>query len=281
MITYFFTASSTAVFTTTVLAPVPKLKLPREPTALPTRFRRGRWQGRAGWSAVVLLAALFSLAAYYSVDPTLTADDRQYIQLLLPGVAEGSARQAPYRAQIALVQRCQRAVEARAPSFLGIPEGLAREPKQLYLRRQGMCYDRSRVLEKMFSYLGLETRHVSLFQPEPNVNALRTLLFHHVPSHAISEVLTAQGWLMVDSNTAWLSLDRQYKPISVHQMADHYRHGKPLRWLMPVPPDDVLFYGPSSCIYIYGLYSRHGRFYPPYTSYIPDYRGRELLYNLE
>lgn len=172
---------------------------------------------------LTLLLCLSALIAHYNVDRTLTADDRHYIQLMLPGVAEGSGHQASFPAQLALVHRCQQAVRARAPRYVGIPEGQPREPKELYLRRQGICYDRSRVLEKMFLYLGLETRHVSLFEREPETNAFTTLLFHHVHSHAVSEVLTSRGWMIVDSNIPWLGLDRQHRPVSVRQMAARYR----------------------------------------------------------
>ena len=218
---------------------------------------------------------------YFNVDRTLTTDDYHYIQLLLPGVPVGSGRLLPYIRQLALVQRCQAAVRTRAPSFVGLPEGQLREPKQLYLKRQGMCYDRSRVLEKMFLYLGMATRHVALFKREPGVNALRTLLLHHVSSHAISEVLTARGWMIVDSNSPWLGLDQQHNPVSVHQLALRNSRAHPLAWLSPLPAVDIAFYGPRDCIYVYGLYSRHGRFFPPYTSFIPDYRLRGLLYNFK
>ena len=235
---------------------------------------------RVLWSVVLFMAAFSGLVAHYNVDKTITDEDRYYIQLLLPGIKEGSAQHMTYEEQVVQIQNIQRSILAHSPKMEGIPEGQPREPKQLYLGHKGLCYDRSRVLEKMCIYLGLQTRHVSLFLREPGVNPLKTLFLHHVPSHAISEVHTAKGWMLVDSNDPWLGLDEQKNPISVRQMMDEYDDKHPVRWLTPVMGAPTSFYS-MPCLYVYGLYSRHGRFYPPYTSYIPDYRVGGLLYNFE
>jgi hypothetical protein len=230
---------------------------------------------------VFLLGTLVGLINYYNVDKTVTAEDRKYIQLYLPGVVEGSGANMSYEDQIRIIQRVQQVLNERTRGWMGIPEGQPREPKQLYLEQTGMCYDRSRVLEKMFLYLGFETRHLALFTREPYVHSYTTVLFHHVPSHAISEIKTKHGWLMVDSNDIWLSLDLNNEPVSMHQLQERYLRGQiPIEWKMPVIWRDQRFYN-DRCIAVYGLYSRHGRFYPPYTSHIPDYRIRGLLYNFE
>jgi hypothetical protein len=244
----------------------------------PAPANKRRNKRRMLWSTLLFLAAFSGLVAHYNVDKTLTDEDRYYIRLLLPGVEEGIAAHLPYEGQIELLQRSQQAIAARVSTFEPIPEGQPREPKQLYLGRKGQCYDRSRGLEKIFTYLGLPSRHVSLFMREPGVKGIVSVLFHHIPSHAISEVLTAKGWMLVDSNDPWLGLDELHNPISVHQMVSSYETKRPLHWLTPKMGAPNSFYG-GSCIYIYGLYSRHGRFFPPYTSYIPDYRVRGLLYN--
>ena len=68
-------------------------------------------------------------------------------------------------------------------------------------------------------------------------------------SHAVSDVLTVDGWVRVDSNEAWVSVDG--------------------------PPPSPIYDG----VTIVGLYSQHGRFYPPFTP-IPDVNWRELHRNL-
>ena len=238
--------------------------------------RQQRWRPKLR-SILFLLLIIGSLALIFNVDRTLTAEDREYIQLYLPHVPEGVAPSLTYADQIILIERAQRAVFERTTGWVGIPEGQPREPKELYLSRSGMCYDRSRVLEKIFVYLGFPTRHLSLFTREANVAAWITLLFHHVPSHAISEVLTKKGWLMVDSNTLWVSLDAKFNPVSVPELQ---RRGLFTKWYKPIINKDRQIYN-TNFILVYGLYSRHGRFYPPFIPGIPDFRIRGLLYNFD
>jgi hypothetical protein len=232
------------------------------------------------WIGVTLLLALLSFISYCNVDRTLTDEDRQYIRLYLPGTPEGIASKLSFEEQIKLIEKAQSAVHDRTTGWTPIPEGQPREPKQLYLRRSGLCYDRSRVLEKIFTYLGFTNRHLAMFEREANIHSYETILFHHTPSHAISEVLTKKGWLMVDSNSLWISLNDDYQPVSMPQLQHYYRQEQEIHWAKPTDAQFNHFYN-SRCIALYGLYSRHGRFYPPYISGIPDYRLRGLLYNFE
>jgi len=235
---------------------------------------------RKWWFFILFFIASAALINHFNVDRTLTNEDRYYIKLYLPNVPEGIASGLSYEDQIKLVQQAQEAVHSRTIGWQGIPEGQPREPKQLYLGRSGMCYDRSRVLEKIFTYLGFSSRHLAMFERQPYQHAYSTILFHHVPSHAISEVLTKKGWLMVDSNDLWLSLDSNQRPVSMPQMQIRYRRNEKINWASMVLKHDEMFYN-ARCIALYGLYSRHGRFYPPYVSGIPDFRLRGLLFNFE
>ena len=226
------------------------------------------------------MALAVAVLGYYNVGQTLTPDDEYYLRRYLPGVPAGGAHRLSYAQQVGLIYRVQAVLGARTTGWAGLPEGTPREPRQLYTERTGMCYDRARTLEKMCRYLGFQTRHLSLFTREPFVHSYTTVFFHHVPSHAISEVLTRRGWLMVDSNDLWVALDRTGEPVSMHRMQQAFLTGRPVSWRSPTPDGDDGFYN-SRCIPVYGLYSRHGRFYPPYTSGIPDYHLRSLLYNFD
>ena len=259
------------------ILPLPLIAALPTPTVGPRRKRR--WLKLMGL-AVLVVAALIWLISHYNVDKSLTNEDRHYIQLYIPGYPEGYAQTISYAEQVALIELAQRRVGRRTTGWAAIPEGQPREPKQLYEQRSGLCYDRSRVLEKIYLYLGFQTRHLSLFTREPFVHSWQTLLFHHVPSHAISEVETKHGWLMVDPNDFWVSLNKQHEPVSMHKLQALYLRGEQPVWEETVPNTDQRFYN-DRCIPIYGLYSRHGRFYPPYTGGIPDFRARGLMYNLQ
>lgn len=244
------------------------------------RPKRSILPSRKWWFFILLFIAFAALVDHFNVDRTLTNEDRYYIKLYLPNVREGIAPSLSYEEQIKLIKQAQEAVHLRTTGWEGIPEGQTREPKQLYLGRTGVCYDRSRVLEKIFTYLGFTSRHLALYERQPYQHSYTTVLFQHVPSHAISEVLTNKGWLMVDSNDLWISLDSNRRPVSMPQMQARYRRAEKIDWATSVLKHDEAFYN-NRCIALYGIYSRHGRFYPPYASGIPDFRVRGLFYNFE
>ncbi|TYZ14287.1 hypothetical protein FY528_00730 [Hymenobacter lutimineralis] len=216
--------------------------------------------------------------AYYDIDQTVTAEDKQYIQLYLQGIPSGPASAQTYDQQLALIKAAQNVVLTHSITGVAIALGQPREPKDVYTSHLGLCYDRIRVLEKIFMKLGYQTRHVTLFADVPALSKLQELTTAGVPSHAITEVLTKKGWLAVDSNHRWVAIDAQNQPYSMENLQAKLREGKASVWLTQPEHDYQQFYS-KPCTFIYGLYSRHGQFYPPYTPGIPDYNLRELLYN--
>ena len=244
------------------------------------QVKRSIFPSRKWWGFILLFIAFTALVGYFNVNRALTNEDRYYVKLYLPSVREGIAPSLSYEEQIKLIQQAQAAVHLRTTGWKGITEGQPREPKQLYLGRTGMCYDRSRVLEKIFTYMGFTSRHLAMFARQPYQHSYNTVLFQHVPSHAISEVLTSKGWLMVDSNDLWISLDSNRRPVSMPQLQNRYRRQEKINWATSVLKHDEAFYN-NRCIALYGIYSRHGLFYPPYVKGIPDFRVRGLFYNFE
>jgi transglutaminase-like putative cysteine protease len=180
-----------------------------------------------------------------------------------------------YNAQLNFINAVQMSVLANAPLNKGIPKNQTREPKDLLSAGNGLCYDRSRTIEKILRYSGLETRHVSFYSSTDTVASLTAILKPNTPSHAVTEVLTASGWLVVDSNSKWVSVDRSNNPISIEMIAKSIKNSK--YPLFKEPPPAKIYKNPF--IHIYGLYSRHGRFYPPYN-WIPDINYQEFLHNL-
>jgi hypothetical protein len=138
----------------------------------------------------------------------------------------------------------------------------------------GVCHDRSRVIEKILRDAGFDTRHVFILSLGSR-STLEALLVPGLRSHAVTEVLTAKGWLVVDSNDPWISIDAQGNPESITRI-ETLGIAHRIRW----------YEGPPNSIYtqpfvaIHGLYSRHGQFYPPYAP-VPNVNFHELLANLE
>jgi len=147
-------------------------------------------------------------------------------------------------------------------NFNPIEHGLFREPKDIYNEQKGQCFDRSRLIEKMLTYVGLKNRHVFIFQSASYFDVF--VKSRLSKSHAVTEVLTSKGWLLVDSNSTLLPVTSR-EPISIFEAANgslsEYLKNKEETY-------EDIFSG--NFFYVYGLYSRHGMFHPPFVNYVPD-----------
>lgn len=188
-----------------------------------------------------------------------------------------------FKEQIEDIRKIQDAVLTASPKLLKIPLRQPREPKDLLEIEHGQCSDRARSIEKGLRALGFKTRFAAIFSREKTFTPPATMAIdsgRDLRSHAIIEVLTSKGWLIVDTNSRWLSLDENNQPVSLATLQD--LDDKPnLKWSKTNKGEFYwLFKGPFT--YVYGLYSRHGLFYPPYTPYIPDINWSEFIIdNLE
>ncbi|MEY4766846.1 MAG: hypothetical protein RI907_3519 [Pseudomonadota bacterium] len=236
-----------------------------------------RYVGRL-LALLTLLAAtaLISLLAYSEVDNRLTAEDVRDIDVALgPALALSKPEQLNLTAQIDLIRQVVSRVFAAAPSLHAIPEGRPREPGDVMRNGGGVCYDRSRFIEKALRSQGFETRHVALYRRLPHQAALTVLATRDTVSHAVTEVKTRAGWLLVDPVNQWLSVDARGQPVGAMQIARSHRGGPPIDW--PAKAAAPEFYT-QNFLLVYGLYSRHGSFFPPFNA-IPDVNYSELLDN--
>lgn len=222
------------------------------------------------WFVIIFVIGVF---LYNAVDNSLTEEDRQYIPKFLVGI-DPMPEKFKFKDELNFISAVQKSVIAIAPHVRGLPFDQKREPKELYIAKQGMCSDRSRVIEKILRYSGFKTRHINFYAKKGIGSALKTLLTPGGPSHAISEVLTSEGWLVVDSNVAWLSLDKNDRPVSLKDLWFSLESSKPVDWKNE--PPSFIYNEPFT--FVYGLYSRHGKFYPPYN-FIPDIHLSEFSGN--
>lgn len=176
-----------------------------------------------------------------------------------------------YDEEIKAIQLVQQSILKLAPLNEGIPLGRPREPATLIEAGKGLCYDRSRVIEKSLRLLGFAARHISIYSTT-DVSALEALITPGTSSHAVTEVLTSRGWLVVDSNSPWLSLTSEGVPVSMSVIKNSVGAAIPISWQQE-PPSDIY---KKPFVYVCGLYSRHGRFYPPFDAF-PDVNYSEML----
>jgi hypothetical protein len=92
-------------------------------------------------------------------------------------------------------------------------------------------------------------------------------------------VKTRKGWMVLGSNADWIGLNLTDQPFTIEGLQDQlYKTGEVT--LKRPPLYGICFWKSQPRFrYLYGVYSRHGRFFPPNTG-IPDYNLRMLLYNL-
>lgn len=227
------------------------------------------------WLTIVACVTFACLAPILRVDKEPTPQDRVITGFILDSFAPEAKqflRSKPrnFEEEIRAIQLAQDAVLKTTPVNEGIPELHTRELADIWALRKGVCYDRSRGMEKIIIQMGFRVRHISIYALQ-NEGVFYTLRAKQIPSHAITEVSTSKGWLVVDSNNRWISLSKESMPIPVAEMARHPRADGYLQG----PPNEI-FQHPF--IPVYGLYSRHGKFYPPYIAF-PNMNYGDILLN--
>ena len=212
---------------------------------------------------------------YHGVDNRLSESDLEYVPKYINAAAIKTGERT-YEDEIAAIRIIQDAVLSTAPVDQGIPYGQERELAELYNAKYGLCFDRSRAIEKILRFYGFQTRHIFVLSTNGKSSAAEALFTREIPSHAISEVLTQKGWLVVGSNVRWLSLDSDGNPRSMEDVKLAFAGEKEISWKEAAPP---IYTNLVPYVYIYGLYSRHGKFYPPYD-FVPDVNYSEFADNL-
>jgi len=233
-------------------------------------------------AAAALAALAFALLlAAHNVPPAGEAEDEAAARRLMAAAGRPSlARPRGFAAEVDLAYLVQQAVfdvapfEKRDPDGrkVALPMGRKRELSDLIAAGSGYCFDRSRAIETILRLHGLEVRHAALFSTAETGSALRSLVTRDVGSHALSEMRTERGWMAIDSNFRFVGVSADGE---VFDMAG-LRAFPDARWDSRNREIGPKLTRPFT--WIYGLYSRHGRFYPPYTPF-PNVNWRELLYN--
>lgn len=159
-----------------------------------------------------------------------------------------------------VLQYFQQSIQESRHAF--IPMDQPRELENWYSNRTGICWDVTRASEAFLSYLGFQVRHVSIYSLVSNSSPYIAFVTPRNASHAVTEVLTSRGWMLFDPNYGKLYVDEKGVPIAVSEVHDALKSER-----IALKSAHEIFN--SNYLAIYGLYSRHGRFYPPYVP-VPD-----------
>jgi hypothetical protein len=212
------------------------------------------------WLLVIFVVVIVALSFITNVSTHVTKSDEAVFRTILK--LEKPAGPLTYAQEIALIRSVQALIFDKVPHGEAIPDYSNREPEDLFKESSASCYDRSRTYDKIFSWLGWQTRHVFILYPEHPVTGetqsyVRSF-FTKGPNntHAVTEVKTSKGWVMVDSNSKWISIAANGLPINVDQLHEQQAH-------LPGMPN----YFNKPYIAIRGLYSRRGHLYRPFIPY--------------
>ncbi len=223
----------------------------------------------AGLALGIIVAVVLISYNLSNVPTTLTVSDIEAIKTL--GLDKKYEDISLFDKEIQCIRQIQKAILQRIPHIKGIPEGKSREPSDLLLAKKGLCYDRSRFIEKALDYYGFKVRHAGMHYskyPFP----FRYL--SKANSHAVTEVLTSKGWMLIDSSTNFIGLDRNSNVYSATTLRQKIQSQEELHEDFSVKLPN--FYKRNYSV-AYGLYSRNGMHYPPYVRGIPDINFRQFI----
>jgi hypothetical protein len=226
---------------------------------------------------VVLLMA-------FSTKPVASAEDIRYINAFLKDwniSATPAEVHQSFESEIAFIRSLQDSIVSGI-QHQEIEQNQYGNVRFYYQNRYGFCYDRVILMEKIFLYFNFNIRHVFVYYSEDTGTPEETTLSHFfkkgIGSHALTEVETSKGWMVMGSNADWIGLDEKEQPFTIRELKVNL-HKTGAVQLKEQPLHGVNFWEQHPRFrYIYGVYSRHGYFLPPYNA-IPDYNFHMLLYN--
>jgi hypothetical protein len=214
----------------------------------------------------ILLSIFIGLAAITNVPTDVTPEDEVVFRYKL-WLNPQTMRPQSFDDEIKIIRLVQQKIINVSKGNLGIREFDSREPSDLFIKKSNMCYDRSRSIEKALNFMGFQVRHVYLLYAESK-SFMSAIFSYHQGSHAATEVKTSRGWILVDSNSAWVSLAKNNVPIPADQV-----------WQSAEKFSTIPNYFKSPFWTIRGLYSRKGFFYYPYIPF-PEFNWHDFLSSL-
>lgn len=226
--------------------------------------------------ASILFLILSSIVIVHNVSGKITREDEVALNKILKNVKK--VPNGSFRQEIQHIKDIQDSVLAISPLLKKIPVRKTREPQDLLDAQHGQCSDRGRTIEKALRYHGFDVRFVSIFSRDKTFTPKATLAIdsgHDLRSHALVEVKTSRGWMFVDTNARWIALSHEDNPVSLETWK-HVQGKEGFKWVAD-NDGEIYWLLRKDYTIVYGLYTRHGLFYPPFTPYIPDVNLQTLV----
>jgi len=224
------------------------------------------WLFGCSWVRKITILSLCTILilSFNNVSKELTDEDIKS----LGSLALHYKKEKSFKHQIETIKRVQSSVFSMVEfSEEGVPIGAERRVSVIINAGKGLCYDRSWLIEKILNANGFRTRHVFVLE-NLNDSFLLSITSLNARSHAVTEVETVKGWLIVDSIDNWISLDDSENPVDFSELS------KKIKTIERVPK-----FLKTPNFYIYGLYSRSGMMFRPFLP-VPDINIFEIFYNI-
>lgn len=251
---------------------------------------------------IVLKAILFVTISFMVFIVILNAslknnrNDKMYIEYFLRDWKMTGALPVVHNSfdnQIAFISRLQDSTLVQFENGEIAPENSA-SIEYLYSNRKGLCFNRSFLQEKILRYAGFKTRHLYVYFSEDSAETKTEDVFNRrLMSHAMFEVKTKKGWMVVGTNGNWMALDKSGNPMTLGVVREKLMNNT--LSLAKSPTKGVMFFNQlpvkHNFKFLYGVYSRHGGYLEsgPAEQFLqrsalrrglPDYNLQEFLYNL-
>lgn len=209
--------------------------------------------------AVGGVAVVGAMLAANSVDTDVTHSDRAVIASL--DVDDVCAATEGFQDELVCIQQLQQTVFERYPdtSDSFVRGESSHRPLDFDERGYGSCYDRAMLLEQTLRHYGFDVRRVAVYEHQSfPLNYLRP----GINSHALSEVKTERGWMVLESIDPLIGIDDNDRVYSIGDIRDGMENGTIDDTTFGTELPDNFFDG--QFIYVYGLHSRHGYFFEPH-----------------
>ena len=135
-------------------------------------------------------------------------------------------------------------------------------------RGYGCCYDRATLIEQTLRHYEFDVRRVAIYERQ---SFPLKYLVPGIRSHALSEVKSSRGWMLVESLDPLLGIDGDSELYTIGALREGLKEGTLNAESFGVEISGNFFDG--DFVWVYGLYSRHGYFFEPHLP-VPEVEWR-------
>lgn len=222
---------------------------------------------------LIIILSSYSFLKFNEVSKKLTKDDIFYIELLLDdfGINKNTdIKKLNFDEKIYFIKSIQKKIIG--PKYINKPiaQYKEREPKDYYNFRPSSCFDNSRIMQKILNYFKIDTIQVAIYVKKSTYAWFQIFLKPKLASHSVTIAIIDNKNILIDSTENFISIKNNNNIIHIKDLDEYYNSNWKFEKAHP------LF--SNKFIYVYGLYSRHGKFYKPYF-YFPDINFSEFKFN--